>query len=177
MLRATYTVFDSALNKPFLRTVKLIFAWLAGLLIGAILASKCEASFISLMHGPFVGSISIFCAAAGSFLPLLFLYLSVYLYMPLFIFPIIFFYALSFSFSAVGIVLAYGNAAWLIIWLLLFSSLLSAPCVIYFGLKSLHKSREVLKRDMIACLIYVSIVIAIDYIVVSPFSMQLLNDF
>ncbi len=149
--------------------------WIAGLLFGLYFASKAPLSTMTLFRLiPFSGAHKfhffllllfplLFSAVLLRFAPASFLYLFVFLD------------ACSLCYCSFCFGFAISGAGWLVCILCLFSALISAATLLYFILRGLRVQNTTFAIDLIVSLTITLVVGCIDYHIISPFLMGLLN--
>lgn len=103
--------------------------WVIGLVFGFFIAMSLSSDNLSLIRSVKYSGVSILGFLISLLLPLLISMVAAWLRLPHVILPLAFLKAFSYSFSATGIALAFGEAGWLIYRLYLFSD--SCMCVVF----------------------------------------------
>lgn len=156
-------------TRSFLTTL----TWISGLLAGVYLIY--ETSFASLMCSVLFSRISIIGLFVSLVLPLLLSYILLRCFHFYCILPIVFLKAFSFMCCYGSIMIAFGNAGWLVAGMLLFSDCFLVVLLLLLWLR-VASGRSCSPRFFTMSYILVSLVIGcFDYLVVSPFASILLN--
>lgn len=155
-------------------TVILIFTWVLGLCLGIGFGRGLPDSFSSLMRAAAFDRVSIVGLFTVLLVPFLISAFAVYFSAPAAILPVILFKAFSFGCSCSGIVHAFGSAAWLVRILLLFSDCVGTTVLLWFSLRSISGKRDTFLKDTALCVLICFFTGAVDYLLVSPFLMELM---
>lgn len=147
--------------------------WTTGLLIGYTVAAKTSISL--LMRAFTLERVSIVGLVLVTILPLILSAAAYRLSVPYFILPIAFIKAFLFSFCACALALVYTDAGWLARWLYIFSDSLMVIFLLWFWVRNIPNVKGSVQKDFVICLIAASLLISIDYFIVSPFSVMLFN--
>lgn len=123
--------------------------FLAGLILGIRMSHRAEFSF-SLMHGALDRAVSIVHLLSVLLLPILFSALAVYFSKPRLLYGIAFLKAFVFAFVSAGVSAGFGNAGWLVRWLLMFSDSLSLPLLWLYWLRHIPGRRVFQANDVLA---------------------------
>lgn len=151
------------------------YSWILGLIFGGLAAVFVSNDVSSLMHAASVSRVSIVGLLSVYLFPLLFSALAVYMNLPYLLLPICFLKAVSFSYLAMGVSIAFGSAGWLVRLLLMFSDLASFPILWWFWSRSRSGSHGSLLRFFTAALCLAAVFGSIDYCLVAPFLANLLS--
>ena len=89
--------------------------------------------------------------------------------------PLAFFKAFAFMYCFAGITVAYGDAGWLVRFLLLFSDCFSMPLFLWYMGRSILRTKDRTDRDIWFCILVLAVVRCMDSYVISPFAMELLK--
>lgn len=140
---ARMTQFFSPPSARFRRKVGrffLAFCWVGGLMCGMWFCSAAGMPLLLRMHPGFPGPVSIRCMLCTTLLPFLLCAIAVCGSCSAFLYVLAF--AKGFSIACVGLAIqaGWGEAGWLMRWLLTFSSLLSAPLLYGFLLRHVGRS-------------------------------------
>ena len=169
------TVHCSVCSRRIYRPL-LAFLMLLGFLCGIFLTVNSDPSSVSLMRTAALSRVSIVGLLTVLLLPFLLSAFAVYTSSTYLLFPVCWLKAFSFSHSAGMISLAFGNAGWLVRWLLLFSSGLSLPVLIWFCMRHGDGThRKDLLRDFSVCMVLVLLIGSLDFRVISPFLVKLIE--
>lgn len=159
--------------KSFLNRYLLISFWFVGLLFGLYFTSDTSVSSVSLMRSVTQDRLSFI----GLFLMFTFpFFISAALFRlskPLLILPIIFFKAFTYSCCLYSVMFAYGEAGWLVRWLLLFSESCIIVLFIWYCIRNISGGVAAVKADLVLCCVLSVVIICIDYYIVSPLSVVL----
>lgn len=156
-------------------TPLLALFWGAGLLLGVGLACQAGDSIFSLMRIAASRRVSIVGLFSSILLPFLLSAAAVYLHGASLLLPVSFLKAFSFGFCAVTVMKAFGSAGWLVCRLLLFSDCCLMPVLFWFWLRHIRGGRRSVKMDMRLCAILIAAVGSIDYFLISPFLMSIID--
>lgn len=149
--------------------------WLVGLVFGVLAASGLDDTYFHLMRPLDSHGLSIFRQLAAVYLPFLFAAYAVSIDKSKLILILCFLKAFSFSFCGCLIFILYGSAGWLVRFLLLFSDVITIPALFWFCLRHIDGQILSAKRDLILCALLATVVVCIDYFVVSPFAAELID--
>lgn len=150
------------------------FSWLLGMTWGCISCeSSREISAVLIHHSvdavpSFVGALSVVI------LPFLLSAFAVSICEPWLLLIISTFKAFSFSFCAWGVCLAFGQSSWLVLFLFLFSDFCLVPALYFYWLRSIRNGR-IDRWERRICILYLSIVFAMDYWVIGPFLRKIIE--
>lgn len=149
-------------------------AWFFGLLIGIFSAASASETLLPIMRGVVSCPVSIPGLLFAVYMPFLLSAFAAY-FCP----PLIYAYsvckAFSFGYCAYGIILTFGNAAWLICFLFLFSDFCLLPVLYLFWLRHISDGRSQLLFEFLICLLIASVVACIDISWISPYLLKLYN--
>ena len=155
--------------------VLLTIIWLFGLLLGAIIAVASGDTFFLLMRTAASSRVSIVGLIACSYLPFLFSAYAVYIGKFQLLYLCCFFKALLFALCACASLFAYDSAGWLVRILLQFSDILLLPVLCWFAIRQIS-GLNTLKRDFSLCTACFVVAGSLDYCVVSPFLVLLIDN-
>ena len=165
---------NSSCFRPFSR-ILFGFVFLGGLLLGALLAPYAAEDYYLLMRRAAGSPVSIVGLFASILLPFLIAAYAVFISKPVLLYAVCFCKAVLFSFCCRGIQLSFGSAGWLVLILMQFSDLCMLPVLCWFSFRHLGNGTHQLKRDFaIVCLIGFAVGI-LDYCMVSPFLVMLID--
>ena len=153
----------------------LVFSLISGLSLGIILASTLEESFLLLMRTAVSTRVSIVGLFAVSYLPFLFSAFAVYIRKPKLILIILFIKAFMFVFCGLLSAAAFPSAGWLVRILLQFSDCLLLPVLCWFAVRQTTGYGN-FKKDFSYCTALFVIAGSLDYCVVSPFLVMLIDN-
>ena len=127
----------------FLRKQQLLLmmSWILGLGFGGLAFDYGKDHIVSLM--PLVPSsqLSIVGLCTSAFVPYLFSVFAVYVSVPRMLIPICFGKAFLYAYVSCGVWAAFGQAGWLIHWLLLFVDTMSLPVLLLYWLRHISGTR------------------------------------
>lgn len=152
----------------------LAFAFLLGLLFGAVTALYAGPSVLSLMRTSVSGCASIVGLLCVTLLPLLLSAFAVYISQYWLIPVISFFDAFTFSYHSMLLFRLYPRSGWLIQSLLMFAGTLSLPVLWYIWLHTAVSRRSQLLRCFAAGALAITGIVSIDFYFVTPFLADLL---
>ncbi len=157
------------------RICKLLLAlcWHLGLLAGVLAAAQMDPELLSLMRRALSSPVSIVGLLAVLLIPFLFSAFAVLMNTPWIVLGICFAKAYSFGFVSMAVCQAFGNAGWLIRWMLLFSSVMTAPVLFWFWLRQISGNNGSLWIDFLLCAVLVLFLGILDYRFVAPFLQEL----
>ena len=155
------------------RMLCLSITLLLGLLLGAwflINTSLISAfSFVSFMKPSFF-SLLVTACLPFIFSHIIFSYFGFY-----FLLPYVFCKAFLHMYCIGGVTLAYGSAGWLVSLLLQFSNSILFVVLFWYWYKQLLRGSFRSSQDTLICCLLSIFIISIDYTVVCPFAISLLN--
>lgn len=152
----------------------LAFVWISGLICGVMYAAY-DATIISLMRMVCFNCVSIVGLATILILPLLISAVAVYFSKPAVIYLLSAFKAFSSGYCIYGTLAVYGSAGWLIRLLLLFSDTCITVVLMWFWIRHISGSKRALTADTAVCTVLAGLIGIIDYTVVSPFLVTLVD--
>lgn len=167
MIRCNLPVLSHIQNLTSFRKFFLLFLWLLGILSGCCWVQRVPDSYFSLMRTLVQTRASIVGAILILFLPLVISAFALAHSKYWILYPLVFLKAFMFGFSAGCVMLAFGNAGWLVRWLLLFSDSFMNVCLLWFWFKG--GSCDNISRELVHAVLFASIVFCLDYCAVSPF--------
>lgn len=155
--------------------VILAFLWILGLVCGLYIVSAAGDSISSLMGAICYNRVSIVGLAAVLFLPLVITAIAAYFSAPALIYIFCSFKALCVGCCLYGVVLVFGYSAWLIRLLLFFSDSIIAVLILWLWYRYLYLVRDTVWRDLTICAAVAGAIGIIDYFLVSPYLVMLMN--
>lgn len=155
--------------------ILLAFLWISGLLCGMFFISAAGDLFSSLMYAAAFCRVSIVGLAAVLLFPLIVSAVAVYMAVPAFVLPICFLKAFCYGCVLFVSSAAFGNAGWLMRILLLFSDSCMMVPLHWFWCRHLSGRRDSLKRDLTVCVVLAAFIGSVDYFLVSPYLVELMN--
>ena len=160
-------------DRPTVNVIVFCVACFLGFVFGAVYISQY--SFSSLMRLQEYPQMSIVTGVAISALPFFVFYICLRYSAVFMISSIAFLRAFMFMYCYGGISLAYGDAGWLIRYLLLFSDYFTVPLLIWYAVKRLRQNGSKKDPYLRICLLSIVVVRCIDSFVISPFAWRLLK--
>jgi len=160
-------------DRPTVDAIIFCVACFLGFVFGAVYISQY--SYSSLMRLPEYPQMSIVTGVVISALPFLVFYICLRYSAVFMIPPIAFLRAFVFMYCYGGLSLAYGDAGWLVRYLLLFSDYFTVPLLIWYTVKRLRQNRSKKDPYIRICLLSIVVVRCIDSFVISPFAWRLLK--
>lgn len=158
-----------------MKCVLLALTWFTGLLCGSLFAVRYNHSLESLMHAAFSGSMSIVGMLIVVLWPYLFSAFAVFYSLPKLVFLFAFAEAFSFGYCIWGVFSVFGDACWLVRWLLFFTACCSAPMLYWFLQRCICGSKQHIFRDFLICCMVLVMIVSLDYCVISPFAATLIS--
>jgi len=155
--------------------IVLIACFCFGIQLGQYYASCGNETYFLLMRLASVCPVSIVGLASVTFLPFLFSAFAVYFSHTQFLLPICFLKAFMFSCCAFSATWSFGSAGWLVRLLLQFTDICTLPLLCWFWIR--HKSGELSRfwQDIVLCGLLVTVVCVVDYCIVSPYLVSLIE--
>lgn len=144
--------------------------WLCGLLLGFCSAKSAQYHTLSIAYAVAKGSVSFSYLAAAVMLPALISLLAFWLDQRWLADALAVCCGLFFGYSLTTIQLAYGNAGWLVRFLLMFSRCMTVPALMWYWTAGTRR-----KRWAVLLLAYFAAVFVFDYYFVAPFLKALLS--
>ena len=162
-------------NVVFLRKACLVFCWSLGLYVGYLLSLQMLNEELDCFHSTIIDHISIVGLLLTLFFPLFLSAFCVHYSVPLILLPIVFIKSLCFSYCACCIYRAFGDAGWLMRWLYFFSDSCMLIIMLRYWLKFITGNKEGHGSQVIICSLYAVFIGCIDYFILSPILIMLLN--
>lgn len=155
---------------------KVLFAvlWCLGIFAGSYLVLHSDASFISLMRRPSIQSVSIVGRYFLLILPFIISVIAMHLHLRFVFFLMAFSKAFLFSYSCCFLIAIFGSAGWLFQFLILFFDLITIPFLILFWTRNVTTDAHRMHRDLTLYLIFLLIILCVDYFAILPFATKLL---
>ena len=113
----------------------LMISWILGLGFGGLAFGYGKDHIVSLMPLAPNSQLSIVGLCSSAFLPYLFSVFAVYVSVPWMLIPICFGKAFLYTYVSCGVWAAFGQAGWLIHWLMLFVDTMSLPVLLLYWLR------------------------------------------
>ena len=165
----TFSFFDCKL-KPTI----LAFAWVGGLLLGAVVSASADNLLASTMRAALSGSMSIMGPVAVVLLPLFLSAYAVYFSQPAMLVSMVFLKAFLFAYTGAGLLILYPVSGWLLRWLLMFSDMMSLPILWFLWVSGNFKSRAELPCRVVICAVASVVICCVDLFLVAPFLARLI---
>lgn len=153
----------------------LVICWCAGLFLGMLAAHTAGGSLAPLIRSAMAQPLTIsgvFVCAVLPFALSAFAVLWSKLWM---LFLICGWKAFGFGFCTFGVCLAFGSADWLVRFLFLFSDVCLAPVILFYWLRHIPGDAKASSKVFGLCFGAVALVGALDYFLISPFLVKLMN--
>ena len=90
-------------------------------------------------------------------------------------YALLFFKMFLFGCCAYGLVIAFGQSGWLVRWLIMFSDSCTIILLIWYFARSISGTSDHAQSDHIICIVLSAMIVIFDYLIVSPFTVLLLN--
>lgn len=175
MYRFTSTV-TYADRRFLLRRFLLILIWFLGFFAGIWIAAQTSTTTSSLMRSVVNDRSSIVGLLTVLTVPFLVSAVLFKLSLPLLGLFIVFIKSLLFSCCSYGLVLAFGDAGWLVRWLLLFSDSSVIVLLLWFWIRNIAGQGSNFKTDLLFCILITVLIGCVDYYIISPFVAVLLSN-
>ncbi len=149
--------------------ILLAFSFVAGFWAGMVFSSAAGELVIPWMHTAVHSRVSIRFLLCATLFPFLFSAIAVFLSQPGLLLLIAFGKAFSAGLTGMCLCAAFGDAGWLVRWLLCFSSCLSLPVLYGYWLRHIGSRAEELFCPTALLLSAAILIGSIDYFVIVPF--------
>jgi len=159
-------------NKTSFALLLLIFFWCVGASLGILIANRNVDTLVGFLR--MVYPRDGYVVAFSGILPILAVYLACCLRLPWLILPILFLKSITDSVILMGIVTAFGSAAWLAGSFLLFSDNISTVFLLYFAGKCLTERSQTHTACFLSVLIAIAVAVLFDCFCISPYFAALL---
>ena len=153
----------------------LAFALGFGFLAGSLLAALESGYALQLISDAARTPVSYGAILAVMALPVLFTVYAAFIQRPWMLILISCLKATAFSYLSACILQLYGEGAWLMLALLLFSDHLTLPLLCWIWIRYLRHGPRVVFRDMPAVILLLSGIVFLDYSFISPYLARLLS--
>lgn len=164
---------DCIRDRFWIRKALILILWVLGLLTGCILVKKAATSSFSQMRMLVNSHVSIFSVLLITFFPLVISAIALWFSKPWLLLPLAFTKAFLFGFVSSCVMVAFGNAAWLVRWFVLFTDSVMSVCYLWLWLKE-GTSDNI--NGLLLTSIFASIVVcSLDYFAVSPYLCMLFD--
>ena len=160
----------------FRRKVKLkilVFAWIFGLLIGAVFSVSADKLLFSTMRGAILSSMSITGPVTVVLLPLLLSAYAVYFSQPAMLVLVVFLKAFLFAYTGAGLLMLYPVSGWLLRWLLMFSDTMVMPILWLIWLSDSTEGSAFKVRRIAICMAGAMLISCVDLFQIAPFLSRL----
>lgn len=162
-------------DKNTIRGVGLLACWFAGSSLGLCAACVCGDAYASFLQ-PLTGCLPEFGGVfASAVFPLLLSACAVFFFRSAGCYGMCLLRSLTQGFLLGLVGGLYGSAAPLMAFLLLFSGLCVNPVLLFFWLRRLAFGTQGLRNDTIVCLGLCTMIGAMDYLVIAPFLVDVIN--
>ena len=154
------------------RVLLILFVWSVGCLVGLFIANRAAATSPYLFPVPHRSSITI--SFLLSSLPIVlshFIYSLCHFHLLL---PLVFLKGLSFMYCYAYIHIIFGNAAWLVRYIVLFSDLVFVCLLLWFWLRCASCANSI-RYNFRVCLIAGALIVLVDHYCVLPLGELILN--
>lgn len=158
------------------KIILLAFYAFTGLLFGSLIIRHIDPSFYTLMRSVLSNSVSIVGLIVVNFLPVLITSVIALLSKPYLFFPLSFFKNFSLVVVRCLVFFSFGQAWWLIGNMISLSNVVVMPLLYWFWIRHINGIRNSAHKDIIICFAGSFVACIIEFIWVSPFLFQLLND-
>lgn len=153
----------------------LAFAWISGLLLGAVFSASASAELSSVMLAAAHTGVSIYGLLAVRLLPFLLSALSIYFSQPILLYAVAFLKAFLYSYMGTGLFMACCSAGWILFSLLMFSDTIMLPILWLSWLRYIPGQRSASYRCHAICAFFAVAVGCIDYTYIAPYLAHLIS--
>lgn len=161
-------------NRRFVYGLVFSLIWSAAMICGACLATKARFDSVSLMRALADSRMSIVLPGVVAILPLVLSAVALRLSCAYLFLPIAGLEAFAFGFAGTLIFNLFGNAGWLMRWLLLFTDSVFVILQLWYWFRCIFKPSS--NHSVFSfCVLSGVVLISLDAFVVSPFAAMLLN--
>ena len=157
-------------SSPFFLAV----VWCAGLILGVKFASAPSAASVSLMGQAPLCPASIVGLMGAALLPFLLTAFAVFLKQPWMILLIAFCKAVSFGYSGILTIMAFGSSGWLVRLLLMFTDICTVPVLCWLWLRHIPGNLQITSADLALGAAAVIGFGSLDYCLISPYLAMLM---
>lgn len=158
------------------RLILLILYLVTGSLIGVFCAIKSRADLIPLMHGITSASVSIVRMVFAILLPFFAVILAGLYNKQSALLPICFLKLFCFSFSMMGICLAFGSSSWMVCGLLMFSDAVSVLLLIKLSIRHASGFLPSFGSELFQSLILIVGIGMLDCFCIAPFLVRIISN-
>lgn len=163
-------------RRILLRRFLLILFWFLGVFIGIWIAQQTITVTSSLVRSVVDSRSSIVGLLTVLTVPFLISAILFKLSLPTLGFCIVFIKSLLFSYCSCSLVLAFGEAGWLMRWLLLFSDSCTVVLLLWLWIRNITGQGKKIKSDLLFCCLITVLIGCVDYYILSPFAAMLLSN-
>ena len=156
-------------------TYFLTICWISGLLLGTAYGYRADQSSLLLMRVATSSRTSIVGLLLILYFPLLFSAFAVYMNRPHWLVAVSFSKAFLFASCGSSLSVAFNSAAWLIRFLLQFSDICTLPFFYWFCMRNIAGHNDKTRLDLMICCVAIAIWGILDYSVISPFLVKLID--
>lgn len=149
--------------------------WSLGLVCGLFFVSLLDDFLFELFYDASINRPLLLGILVVTILPIAVSAIAVYCSAPLLIYVLCILKAFCFSFGLCGVVAVFGYSGWLIRLLLLFSDSCMAILLFWLWYRVLSPNHKAVLRDLLICSAIAAIIGMVDYFLVSPYLVVLMN--
>lgn len=166
----------SAENAGRASSILLMIAWVAGLLLGGVVAAVSQETLSEAFRTASLSGSTLSGIVLPSLLPFLLSALAVYFSAPKFLTFICGVKAFSFAFCGFGLCFVYGQCSWLIRLLLMFTDVFSLPILYFYWTRYSSGERRPSWITNICIFCILLVISSIDHCFISPFTVYLVKN-
>ena len=171
----SFTLHSSLNGFLSLNKILLAVAWVAGAVAGYLFVRTDPSYFVAVMRMLSTQHVSIVGGVICIGLPIFLSAVCVKYFSSIALCVIAFIKAFTYFCCLSALMIVYGQAGWLVRWLLFFSDSCSVPVLIWFWFRNIDGKNATLWKDSLLCVAIGALVLCIDYFAVSQFSMTLFH--
>jgi hypothetical protein len=153
----------------------LFLFWSFGMLTGLYVISNATATVLPVIYLSYAVRPTLFSLILTQTLPLLLSCVVCWLGKPTLILPIVFTKAFTFAICTFGVIMAYGDAGWLVRWIILLSDSCSVVFLLWFCLRRLSSRSTSLFNDLLICYIAIVVICYSHNSTIVTLSLNLIN--
>ena len=146
----------------------LSFSWVFGLASGLLYSFCLYPRYDPLVMSALFADVTIVDIMLISVIPIVLSVLCVHCSFPVLLIPLAFFKAFSFSISSFRLLWAFGNAGWLLRFLLMFSDCALVVVLLWLWIRHINGSKLHLVKDAVTCTQVMFVVGVIDCLFIVP---------
>ena len=150
--------------------------WIFGLIFGCYLALQLPDRSIIFISHIYKHQLSVAALFVSLSIPLVLSFLAFKLHLKTLIFLVTFFKGVCFSFCALCLLFAFGDAGWLVYRFYLFSDSCSVIILNWFWNHYFNEEIATLKKGFTCCSLAILAICFIDFLLVSPFVKTLFDN-